>query len=212
MVDGLSHTVGLFSTQLLTLWWCLQVGVDAWLHDCQCSHKTLKKVSFSRLSICRLDSPPATYSASLKSTFSRGGAIRRASLFAGRRKWDSEEVYILKMATLGGARQAVWRLRITLSTRCALWADPIISLVGRHRHDISCGNWGFQNLPGVHSGRTRSALGPGGKCWIFYYLNHLLGQNINQFNCMKPSQSWGGGGGLLDAGLDVAFKWSVTNS
>ena len=61
MVDGLSHTVGLFSTQLLTLWWCLQVGVDAWLHDCQCSHKTLKKVSFSRLSICRLDSPPATY-------------------------------------------------------------------------------------------------------------------------------------------------------
>ena len=39
MVDGLSHTVGLFST--LTLWCCLQVGVDAWLHD-----KVLKKVRF----------------------------------------------------------------------------------------------------------------------------------------------------------------------
>ena len=61
MVDGLSHTVGLFST--LTLWCCLQVGVDAWLHD-----KVLKKVSFfSKLSICRLDFPPATCSASLKS-------------------------------------------------------------------------------------------------------------------------------------------------
>ena len=80
MVDGLSHTVGLFSTQLLTLWWCLQVGVDAWLHDCQCSHKALKKVSFSRLSICRLDYPPATYSASLKNSFSGRFLLRLSGI------------------------------------------------------------------------------------------------------------------------------------
>ena len=54
---------------------------------------------------------------------------------------------------------------------------------------ISCGNWGFHNWPGAHSGRTRSAARPGGKCWIFYYLNQLLGRNINQFNCQKPSHS-----------------------
>ena len=69
----------------------------------------------------------------------RVGHSEGESLCGGRKR-DSEEMYILKMVTLGGARQAVWRVRITLLTRCALWADPIISLVGRRRHDISCGN------------------------------------------------------------------------
>ena len=41
---------------------------------------------------------------------------------------------------IGGTWQAVWRVRITQLTSCALWAYPIISLGGRRRHDNSCGN------------------------------------------------------------------------
>ena len=57
--------------------------------------------------------------------------IRKASLFAGWRKGDSEEIILLKMADLGGGQHPVRAVRSKQLTRRAFWADPTIHLLGQ---------------------------------------------------------------------------------
>ena len=96
-----------------------------------------------------------------------GHAIRKASFFAGERKRDSEEIVLLKMVYLGGGRHPVKAVRSTQLTRRVVWADSLNSLLGPGRRGISWGQWGAHNWPGAHSGWTRSAARPRGKCWFF---------------------------------------------
>ena len=63
--------------------------------------------------------------------------IRKASLFEGGRKRDSEEIILLKMADLGGGRHPVRAVRSTQLTRRVFWADPLNSLLGPGRSGIS---------------------------------------------------------------------------
>ena len=57
--------------------------------------------------------------------------IRKASLFTGWRKRDSEEIILLKMADLGGGQHPVRAVRSKQLTRRAFWADPTIHYLGQ---------------------------------------------------------------------------------
>ena len=81
--------------------------------------------------------------------------IRKASLFAGGRKRDSEEIVLLKNGVFGGRAASCEGSEEPRIDQARILAGPDNSLLGAGRSGILWGQWGAQNWPGAHSGRTR---------------------------------------------------------